>query len=118
MTTTEKKPLAYLGKITSATFGRGGYQDVQFGLSLSFSFDRTGINTFIGAWDPANVSSEHAKWTEEDRDRDLVKLGREVARILHEAKKNDVTKLIGVPVEVFIDSNNSLANWRVLTEVL
>ena len=46
----------HLGKIESVTFGLGGYQNVMFGLSLVFSFDRSAeCSDFMGFWDPENI---------------------------------------------------------------
>lgn len=41
----EKK---YLGKITRVSFGLGGYQDIQFGLSVTLEGQGIGTNAFIG----------------------------------------------------------------------
>lgn len=105
-----------LGKIKHARFGFGGYQDAMFGLSLSFSMNGSGINDFInGGW--SMPITEHTKWTEEDRGKQQAVLCTRLIKILNEAKVNDVTKLVGIPVEVEIE-NMSLKSWRILTEVI
>lgn len=108
-----------LGKITEVSFGHGGYQDVCFGLNLSFLFGDSVTSKFIsGGWDPARMEWDSlASWTEKDRDKSLAKMCREVSKILHVAKVDDVSKLKGIPVEVEIE-DNKLKSWRILSEVL
>jgi hypothetical protein len=108
----------YLGKISSVRFGHGGYQEACIGLSLQFSFDSSGIGCFKGAWSPSIIKCDtYSKWTEEDRDKQLVEMIRSVDEILHKAKVDEVYKLKGIPVEVEIE-NQTLKSWRVLEEVL
>ena len=56
-----------LGKISSASFGRGGYQNAMFGLSLHFDTNEGSIGYFNGTWidDP----HESASWTKEDQEK-------------------------------------------------
>ena len=109
----------HLGKIRSVKFGLGGYQDVMFGLTLSFSFDRNAeISDFMGSWDPENIEcTPGAKWTEADRDAKLVETCRFISKIMAEAKVDDVMDLVGKPVSITIE-NSSPKDWRILTEVL
>lgn len=106
-----------LGKIIRAEFGYGGYQDAQFGLSLTFEGKGFGVGTFIGAWSTDIKISESTKWSEEDRDKEFARTMRELNRILKEAKKKEVHELVGVPVEITFESR-VLSSWRILTEVL
>lgn len=91
---TEKR----LGRITSARFGHGGYQDACIGLSVS-------------------LGGERSKWTEHDRDAEIAKSVRFLSTILKQAKVHDVAKLKDIPVEVEFDGM-ALKSWRILTEVL
>jgi hypothetical protein len=113
-----------LGKITSATFGIGGYNDAMFGLSLGFSFGEKGVygcGTFVsGGWAYGVVDpdSKHSKWNEKDRSTQMAVMCKEICQILSDAKVYDVTKLVGKPVEITSKGWNDLESWRILTEVL
>lgn len=104
-----------LGKISAASFGWGGYQDCQVGLSLSFSMKGSGVNDFKGAW--GTKHSEHCKWTEQDRLTELGKTAMELAGYLQKINGKDVSDLVGTPVELTFDGN-LLKEWRILDEVL
>lgn len=104
-----------LGRISSARFGFGGYQDAQIGLSLSFEGPSWGVSHFDGHW--GIERSDGAAWTEKDR---IHKLGETVMSLkdtLVAAKAQDVAGLIGKPVEVTFEMN-TLKSWRILEEVL
>lgn len=105
-----------LGCISLARFGLGGYQDAQIGLSLQFDMKGTGVGTFIGGWAYTKPPS-HAQWTKEDQRRTWADAVEKLNETLHAAKKQDVSQLVGVPVEVTLDGN-VLKSWRVLTEVI
>jgi hypothetical protein len=110
----------HLGKIVSVKFGLGGYQNSMIGLSLSFECkDGVGCGTFIDSfWSPSQIKhSEHTKWTEEDRDKAMAKMLREVDKIMFQANVEDVTELLNKPVEITLE-NFSLKSWRILEEVL
>lgn len=114
MSTTRKE----FGKITNVVFGYGGYQDAQFGLSLSFEGKGWGCGTFIaGGWSLDITADEYAKWTEEDRIRTMGEMVLKVNVIMQKAKVHDVTKLLNKPVEVTFESN-TLKDWRIFEEVL
>lgn len=105
----------FLGKITRAEFGFGGYQDGELGLSLTFEGSGYGVRTFIGAigWE----WTKDCKWTESDRVEKLGISVLELGAILSKAKKTKVSQLLNIPVEVtFKDS--VLESWRVLEEVI
>jgi hypothetical protein len=107
-----------LGKISNVTFGCVGYQDVQFGLSLTFEGQGWGVGTTIShAWSLGMKCDKHSKWTEADRDAGFAKTMREVNEIMQKARIDDITKLKGKPVEV-VFANNTLQSWRILEEVL
>lgn len=106
-----------LGKIKSASFGRGGYQDVQIGISFSFSGGDSGWGTgdFWGFWD--GERSDSADWSEADRIAYLGMMVMRLDQLLLDAKVFDVAKLVGVPVEVTFNGNR-MQSWRILTEVV
>ena len=109
-----------LMKITSVSFGAGGYQDVQFGLSLNFeSKGGSCCGDFIsGGWDYSHITPDKSsKWTEKDRTESMAKMCKTISEILHSAKVRDVSELKGKPVEVIFESM-MLTSWRILEEVL
>lgn len=108
----------YLGKITKASFGMGGYQGVMIGLSLDFVFDgSTHTGDFKGAWSSIVKVDSHTKWTETDRSRINDETVRFLDKILQESKKNNVNELVGVPVRIFTE-NMKFKGWEILKEVL
>lgn len=104
-----------LGKIKSATFGMGGYQECQIGLWLSLGGEAWGVSAGEGAW--GIERSEFTKWSEEDRLTEAGKAAMTLARLLQKARKYAVQDLVGLPVEVTFEGNR-LKDWRLLTEVL
>jgi len=107
-----------LGKITSVSFGLGGYQGAMLGLHISLGNDGWGVSDSMAQWDAEQIScSEHTKWSESDRDVWYAEIMRYVSKLLKEAKVDSVDKLKGKPVEVTFDGN-MLKEWRILTEVL
>ena len=107
-----------LGKIQSVYVGFGGYQDAQFGITLTLGSDigMWGTGDFRGFWGPA-ISARSAKWTGRDRDKAYANTMKFIADILTKAKKTHVVELVGVPVEVTFDGL-TLKSWRVLEEVI
>lgn len=104
-----------LGKIQSASFGHGGYQNAQIGVFFAFEGDGWGTGDFWGFWN--GERNEDAQWTEMDR---LAALGATVMRldqILLDAEVNSVENMVGVPVEITFD-HWKMVSWRVLKEVL
>ena len=116
MSTTKK-----LGKIAKAYVGLGGYQDVQFGLHLTFSGEGWVVSSSFSCWDPARMEcSETAKWTEADRDKELSKIGREISKSLKQARVEKVEELKGIPVRVSFDgpgAGSVITGWEILEEV-
>ena len=104
-----------IGKIQKVSFGSGGYQDAQFGLSLTLGSDGWGVATFEGHW--SAPPSSRAQWTLEDQTESFGELSRKIIGYLSDAKIADVAKLQGVPVECTFD-RNTLESWRILTEVI
>ena len=104
-----------LGKIQSARFGYGGYQDAMIGLSLTFGGKGWGCGHFDGAW--AIERDDYAKWTEQDRIDQLGQTVMNLNDILRKAKVQEVSKLKGIPIECTFEDMN-LKSWRILEEVL
>lgn len=80
-----------LGKISKAWFGVDA--DDRYGLFLTFSGRGWGIDYFIEAREP------------------------KILEVLRESGRWDVARLTGTPVQVEC-RENTLVDWRVLTEVL
>lgn len=106
-----------IGKIKSASFGEGGYQDACIGISFDLGSDKDswGVGDFWGAW--SIERSDYCKWTEASRITELGEMCMRVSKLLADAKKRSVHELVGTPVEVTFDGN-LLKSWRVLTEVI
>lgn len=108
-----------LGKIQSVRFGFGGYQDGQFGLSLTLGGKSWGVQTFIGgAWCLSIKVTEYTKWTEQDRDSEYAEMCRKIDKLMSDAKVDDVAKLKNIPIEAEFDDSRTLKDWRILTEVI
>jgi hypothetical protein len=107
-----------LGKIESVSFGLGGYQECNLGLSVTLGNGSWGVGDFRGGWDAESIKwSENCKWTESDRSKNYDDTMRYLSKLLKDAKVTSVDKLKGIPVEVTFDGN-TLKEWRILTEVL
>jgi hypothetical protein len=106
-----------IGKIKSASFGHGGYQDACIGVSFDLGSDKDawGVCDFWGDW--AMKRSDYCKWSEEDRIRHLGEIVMRLSALMEAAKVDRVDKLKGIPVEVTFEGN-TLKEWRVLTEVI
>lgn len=104
-----------IGKITKATFGMGGYDDAMIGLAVSLGSSGWGVSDWRGPW--AMKPTEHCKWTAEDQVRQAGETVMWLNGILAAAKKQHVSELVGVPVEVEFDGS-LLKSWRVLTEAI
>jgi hypothetical protein len=106
-----------LGQIQSVKFGRGGYQDVMLGVSVTLGGKGWGVCDFKGDWDFDTTVNERTKWTELERRSHLAEMLFWLSGIMREAKVETVDKLKGVPVEIVFE-NNTLKSWRILSEVL
>lgn len=104
-----------LGKISRASFGLGGYQGCQIGLSLTFQGKGWEVGYFVGAW--ATKRTECTQRSEEERLLEAGRAAMKLAELLKASHKMDVWDLVGVPVECMFD-RNMLVDWRLLTEVL
>jgi len=113
----------YLGKIESAKFGIGGYQDACIGLHFSFAFDGCGVGNSIDTWDPERIKwTDRCRWTEEERTQNLAGIVRKASKLLSDAKVTDFSQLVGKPVILTFSNNGGLGerleSWRIMTEVL
>ena len=110
----------YLGKIERVNFGINGYQDCMFGLSVSLSFNNSGVcDDIMGGWAYGVIDpDEHTKWTEETRTLQMAEMCKTVCEIMNDAKVKDIQSLKGKPVEVTMENFNEIKSWRILTEVL
>lgn len=104
-----------LGKITKATYGIGGYDDTQFGLTLEFKDALGCVGHFNGFW--IGKPSSNAEWTTDDQTMRLGGTALALYALLCDAKKTRVEELVGVPVQLTF-KGQSLIAYRILTEVL
>lgn len=112
---TERKEL---GKITAARMGFGGYQDAMVGLTIAIGGNGWAVHApFVGAWADSIKPGHGAEWNETHRERNRAQAMIMLERTLVDAKKRDVSELVGTPVEVTFEGM-TLKSWRVLTEVL
>lgn len=103
-----------LGKIKKVTFGMGGYQEAMIGIGFDLGGESWGIGDFWGHWADR---SDHAQWSEQDQIVALGKIALRIRDLLRDAKRDDVSKLAGTPIEITMDSGR-MKSWRVLTEVV
>ena len=106
----------FLGKINNISFGFGGYQDAEFGVSLDFRYDKgMGVGNFRGCW--GDPPSDSAKWTLKEQTEQWGQMVRWVADLCKKAGVQEFYQLKNKPVEVIIEGN-TLKSWRLLEEVL
>lgn len=109
-----------IGKIQDIKFGRTGYQNAQLGYSVTLGSDKDswGVGDSKGGWDYEQISiGEYTKWTEEDRSSQMVEMLKRISKLLSDAKVEYLHELKGKPVECKFE-NNTLKEWRILTEVI
>ncbi len=105
-----------IGVIEKVSFGLGGYQDCQLGLSITMDFKTSGCQTFLsGGW--IHDRTKETKWTERDRAKSQAKLCSKIIELLKQAKVSDVTQLVGKPIVATFE-RGALKDWRILTEVI
>jgi len=56
-----------IGKITKITLGRGGYQDVCFGVNIQLGGDSWGSGDFKGTWGKCMADGKDKEWIEGQR---------------------------------------------------
>lgn len=106
-----------IGRIQSISFGFGGYQDAQLGISVTLGSNKEcwGTGDFRGFW---NTERDiRCSWTEDDRLKYLGEVCMWAGGILNDAKVDTLEKLVGIPVEVTFEDMR-LKEWRVLTEAI
>lgn len=111
----------YLGKITEVKFGKGGYQDEMFGLTLVFKFDGMHSSLFYGSWPYSFERSPTAQWTEKDRDKEHLDTYKKLQVWMEQAKVRRIEDLKNTPVEVTCSGpglGSTLKSFRILEEVL
>ncbi len=104
-----------LGKISNIQFGK---KEGRIGLWLTLSGSYS-VQTSYECWDPEGTKpvGKGFKWTEEDRDKQLIVIMRTISKLLNQAKVENVNDLLNIPVEIEFQ-NNMLKDWRILEEVL
>lgn len=108
-----------LGKIKAVKFGRGGYNDMQFGLFLTLGDGSWGVGA-SGKHVSMDMSVERTKttqWTELERSNEYAEEAKDLSRLLNQANVDSVEKLKGIAIEATFDGQ-MLKSWRILEEVL
>lgn len=103
-----------LGKITYAEFGQ--YPDRPFLFGLQLGFDFKGSSVMCGGRYTVNISDE-CRWERQEKLDAIEKMINHVDKILTDANVDSVSKLVGKPVEVYLE-NNTFKDFRILTEVI
>ena len=105
----------FLGKIESVDIK---VEEGFFGLYIALTSNPLWVMSKSTTWNPETVKvSPYTKWTEEDRDADLVHIMRKIASLMNDAGVSTLSELKNIPVELhFI--NGRLDTWRILKEVL
>ncbi len=106
----------YLGKIVKAEFGTHRDRPFLMGLQLEFRFNgNSGVS--CGGRHLININNE-CKWdSEEEKNIAFQRVLKELAFVLKEAKVNNVSELVGKPIEITIE-DQMYKTFRILTEVL
>lgn len=106
-----------LGKIKSAEFGFGGYQDAQIGLTLELGGPNWGTVVFEGFW--SAPPSDNAQWTAGDQSEKFAYVTRRIRDLLSDGKCLSVSDLVGLPVYAkFEEPGGKLKTWWLLTDVI
>lgn len=106
-----------IGKIADISIGFGGYQDAQFGLTVTLASepDAWAVTSFIGFW--SGDPSKHAAWTVSDQDAGHARMCRRVIELLVGARRQRVADLVGLPIQATFNES-ALVAWRILTEAV
>lgn len=105
-----------LGKIDYAEFGM--FSDRSFMMGLILGFSLKGGSSHISTTNYTVNISKACRWESGNRSEAIEKIVDDVHDILVAAKVDTVSELIGKPVMVTIDENNTFKDFRILTEVL
>lgn len=109
-----------LGKIVNVYLGLGGYQDNCLGIHFTFESvkDKWGVSFTKSFWDINSIQCDaYTKWDEDDRKNAYADIMIYISKLLKDANVKSVDKLKNIPVEVTFE-NNTIKDWRILTEVL
>ena len=104
----------FLGKITSAEFGKCPDYPQFVGIQFKFRYDC--FSEGCGGKYTVNLH-EKCIWSKEERAIACMNSFDEINKILKAAKCNYVSQLVGKPIEITVDGN-SFKDFRILTEVL
>lgn len=104
----------YLGKITSAEFGK--VRDYPFLIGLQLGFEMTCGQIADGGKYTVNISRD-CRWESKERAEVITAVVEHVDKILTDAKVRYVSELKNKPVEVTVEGN-AFKDFRILTEVL
>lgn len=108
----------YLGKIEKLEIGRGGYQDVMFGVRVTLSGEGWGTQDFKGTWGHCMASDKTAEWRAGQK-KVLGEAMQWLDKLCDDAKVQSAKDLVGKPVRVtFSGPNGQLVAWEILKEVL
>ena len=88
------------------------------GITFDLGADGWGVGDFWGFWGVGIKHTENCKWTEDERIKHLGETSLRISQLLKDANVDTVDQLDGIPVEVTFENFNSLASWRVLSEVI
>jgi len=105
-----------IGVIKAVRFGAGGYDNVQFGLTVDLLVQGCCVNDFLGCW--AGAPPENAQWTLADQTAHYGKICRRIHQLLTDAKVKDLASLVGRPVRVYTKPNGLLETWDILKEAV
>lgn len=105
----------HLGKIQAVHYGFGDYQNAMFGISFTLEGKDWGIGDFWGFW--PDKWTINCKWSQRDQLDLFGRISIRIAELLREVKCHDISKLVGIPVEV-TTKGGVLESWRILNEVL
>lgn len=105
-----------IGVIKAVRFGAGGYDNVQFGLTVELLVQGWSVNDFLGCW--AGAPPANAKWTLADQTEQYGKICRRVHQLLTDAKVKDLSALVGRPVRAYFEPNGLLETWDILKEAV
>lgn len=114
-----------LGKIQSARFGFGGYQDAQIVFEFALGGKGWGVvKTFECGWghpgeEELRKPDSTYKWTHADRISGIGNAGWEVVQLMKKASVQTLDELVGIPIKAHFDSmGGRIVNFEILEDVL
>ena len=105
-----------LGKISKVNYGRVSDYPFLFGLKLEF---KLGDGSYIGDGSKYTINmSKSCRWETSSARREAIEEKMDhICELLEEAKVDDISDLVNIPVEVTI-TDGIFGDFRILTEVL